>query len=135
MKFGKNYIQETKEELIKYSEQKSNYADLTIEIQGGFSDPPVLATCRILDNDDYDLNAEITRHMILEKKITVFLDEKEIGSFCMNNLNDKWEVFPVLIDYPMALHTLIEVAMAHITKKLLPPLKNIQPSTAEAKTP
>jgi hypothetical protein len=48
----------------------------------------------------------------------------------MNDLTTKWDVFKVFEVYPLALSMLIDICVAHISKKYMLPLKSTQTKEA-----
>ena len=125
-RYDSKYVTKLQEDLADYSENKQKYTEFIFDIPEGFANIPVIEICRLMDNlDDIYFRDKITKQALLNRKVIVRLDEKEIDNFQVNNITDRWDVFPVFEKYPLALKTLMEITVSYLTKKLLPPLKDI----------
>jgi hypothetical protein len=111
--------------------KKNKYKQISFEIDGGFASPPVLEICRCMDAQlPFEAQELLTRYCVMGKAVTVLLDDEPIETFIMNDLTTKWDVFSVFEKYPMALQILIEVCVAHVSKKYMLPSRDTQTKEA-----
>jgi len=137
-RYTPEYYKEVQKETSAFLANGENFKGYAIDVvtEGGFNQPPVLIICRAMTDgamsfEDQEL---LTRYCIKGKLISILYNDKEVGKFVMNNLNDSFDIFPVFTDHPMSLSTLIEVCVAFVTKKYLPPSQDI-PVPEEVKVP
>ena len=102
--------------------------DFTIDLPG-FGVPPVLETARVLTeighvgfmNVSHETKALVLRHAIKGRLVKVLFRGKELGAFQMNNLDDNLDNFPVLSGNPAVVVLMMNLAMAHLLEKSMPP--------------
>jgi hypothetical protein len=132
MKFTHEFSEEAAKQYTDYCINSKNYEGFEIEAPEGFASIPVMEQVKAYHNLlDQETGERITRLSIVGKPINILLDNKKVGSFILNSLDDKFDIFPVFTEHPFALLVLIDVCVGDMVKKSLPPLKST--SQAEAK--
>lgn len=115
--------------------------EYSIEVDGIFNEPPIMKTCQLLDmlgrkngTDEFMQYRDIiTRYCILGKLITLYLGDKKIGAFTLNNLDDPWELIPFMAEHPKGYTALCDIAMTFLLKKYILPVTPIA-NTQEGET-
>lgn len=100
--------------------------EFSVDIDGGFSEIPVLEKLRALDSsDDWDTQSKIAKYSLRGKKVVVLYDGKPVGGpFTVNSLVDAWDSFDVFKIMPLALKFVFGICMADMLKKSNPPRKS-----------
>lgn len=126
MKYTHDFLKEAIEISQKYlTEGKEGFKQFSIDIED-FAKVPPYEICKCMDSGlPFDAQERLTRFCILGKPVKIYLDDELIETIILNKLDDRWEIFRVFDDYPLALQTLIDICVAHITKKFVSPSKNI----------
>ena len=134
MKLTAEYLDAFREKSKKVP--KGYFKDYLIEVEGDFATLPILDVVRFLTElDDGDLSVDskdrILRASIMGKRVTVSYRGKVLETpFTMNKPIDPWESFPALAKNPTALIFMMELALAKMIEKSLPPLDESDPPGA-----
>lgn len=121
--YDEKYVNEANKEILEMASNYDNYSKFSFDIVGDFNKIPVRELCKNLSRDDFESREYLTRLCIIEKVVKISLDNKEVGSFKMNNLTDIWDAFEVFEKYPTSLNALMDVCISYLSKKSLLPLK------------
>ena len=91
--------------------------------------PPVLEILRAMDNDNpysLDSSERIAKYCLMGKITILKYDDKEIGRFVINDMDNSWDSFDVFRAYPLALQFILNTCAGIVIKKSIPPrIKNI----------
>jgi hypothetical protein len=124
-KYNSDYYTEAVKAFTDSVKQADKIARYSIGVENGLADPPVLHMLRFMgDTGDLNKQSEIAHYCILKRMITVYLDDKSVGSFQFNSIDDPWESSPVIVEHPLAFSEILNLATGHVIKKYLPHLKN-----------
>ena len=88
------------------------------------NNPPVLEIIKAMSFEtgaNLDQMDHLTRYCLLNRIVSVKYNDKEVGRFVMNDLEMPWETQQVFVDYPLALQFIINVCIAEVIKKSIPP--------------
>ena len=129
MLYDSSFVKDGMNELIKvYS---GELASVTVDIENGFGNPKIVDLAKYLDDSgDKDWTDVMIRQMCVGRTVTFKIDGEMLGQFKMNNVNDAWEVFPVIQDYPYTWKMLADIVAVHLKKKSTPPPKKQNQETA-----
>ena len=134
MKLTAEYLDTFREKMRKVP--KGYFKDYLVEIDGDFATLPLLEVVRYLTEvDEGDLSIEskdqVTRKSVINRKVTISYRGKVLEPpFVMNSLADPWDSFPSLQKNPTALIFLMELAVAKLVEKSLPPQDESDPPVA-----
>lgn len=100
-------------------------SSFSIDIEGGFNEPPILLQTRFIGApDDLDLQEKIAKYCIKGRIVKILLDGEIVGTpFQINSVDDSWDAIEVLKKNPLAFSLLLNNAASYILKKYLPPSK------------
>ena len=98
-------------------------SSFSIDIEGGFNEPPILLQTRFVGApDDLDMQEKIAKYCIKGKMVKILLDGELVGSpFQINGIDDSWDAIEVLKKNPLAFSLLLNNAASYVLKKYLPP--------------
>ena len=120
--------------LSKTMEEVANVGEYMMDVEGGFSIVPPIIIVRALEDNAISSMADndvLAKYCIKNKKVTMFYDGEQLGAFVMTSIDDDWATLaPFFNDHPMALRLLINICMAHIIKKSIPPRRKALPEAA-----
>ena len=115
----------------------TNAKTLTLVIDGGFSEVPVIEVVRAIRSGLYvsvELLDKLTKYSLMGKVCTIKADGEPLSEpFVVNSLDTPWDVYPVFKAYPAALEFLFNLCQSNIVKKSMLPLKSTPPVVAENK--
>jgi hypothetical protein len=126
MRYTQNFVDEVARLSTDFIKDTggNGFSQFSIDIEE-FAEPPVIEICRCMDSGlPFDAQERLTKYCILGKPVKIYLDDKLLETLIVNKLDDRWDVFKVFVEYPMALQRLIDICVSHITKKYMPPSKN-----------
>ena len=132
MHFTNEFSEEALDELMDFVTKPKDYQSYEIEAPEGFNEIPVLEIAKSYSHImEFETQERVTRLAITGKPIEIWMDGKKLDSFIMNNMNDKFDVYPPFKQHPRALIALFDICTGDMIKKSLPPRKNIDLAAAE----
>lgn len=131
--YDSTYVAESIDNYKKAISGDHEVVPLSIEVDGGFGEPPLLESFRFMsDTTNLDLQDRITRYCVLGKNVKFLREGKELFSFRINSLADAFEAFPGFAETPSAYSLMVNCAVAYVIKKHAPSLrKNPASETAQ----
>lgn len=102
----------------------------SIEILNGdgspseMASPPVLDIVRAMSEADtmsVSVTEKLAKYCLMLKVTVVKYDGKEVGRFVINDIDDSWDNFDVIRQYPLALLFIINACAGEVIKKSIPP--------------
>jgi hypothetical protein len=129
MKFNGDVLIEGLTNFLDFVSDPNKYQKFSFDFSEGFNSVPVLEQVRfhtdlLTNNDKVEIGEKLTRIMITGKPIEIFLENVSLGKIIVNG-NTAWDAFPIILKFPSALNSLIEVCLGDFLGKYIPPLKNI----------
>jgi len=139
-KYTRSFVDQVGVEAAEYAkpdQRETSTSAFEVDAPEGFADVPVLEVCRIINESDEDMpmrfedKERLMRFSILGKPIKMSYAGKALGTVLMNKLTDSLDAYTVFKDNPMALSFLMNVCVAYVLKRSLPPRKQVPPVAAE----
>lgn len=96
----------------------------------GIKTASTLEICRVIQSADMDAKIRLMRICIAGKNVEVTCPNGEIEKFCMKNIDDGLEGFPLFQKEPLALLAIADAIYGHILKKYVR-LSNAQEAAAQ----
>lgn len=132
MKYDNSYQAEILSKFTKQFSGDVEIDDYWIEVDGFLNEPPVAKVCRLMDmispakngtDEYYEYVDLMTHYAILGKSVKIYLGDKVVVSFVMNNLSDGWDLIPSFSEHPKALTALYDIVVSFLLKKYVLPVK------------
>jgi hypothetical protein len=125
-------------EAIESAEQIEKYS---FEVEDGFRMPPILDCVKLFSvftsNDESpdaeQLRDKVMHYCILNKNVTLYLDDNKIGTIHVSNLSDSWDSFNELTDHPLGFTLIRNAALWFVVGKFKPSLKKTTGQAAAVK--
>lgn len=134
MKYSGDYIKESVQAFGEQFEEGYERAQYSIDVDGGFREPPILKLCQFMqDTSNIEMQDLMVRHCILDRQVSVYLDDELVGSFHRNNLDDAWEAIPLIGEHPKAYEFLANIVTGFLAKKFILPRKKTSAKVAVVK--
>ena len=102
-----------------------------VKFPDGINTANALEICKVINAPNFDNKVHLLRICITGKNVEVKCPNGEIEKFCMNNVNDAFEAFPLFQKDPLALLAIADAIYGYILKKYV---RLSKPDGAAAKT-
>lgn len=97
---------------------KGTYLDqFSVTFPDGINTAATLEICRTIQAPTLEAKVNLMRICIRGKNVEVKCPNGEVEKFCMSNLDDNLEAFPLFTKEPMALLAIADCLYGHILKK------------------
>ena len=110
--------------------EKSYISMFKVTFPEGINTANTLEICRVIQSPSFDNKLRLMRICIVGKNVEVECPNGETASFCMNNLEDSLEGFPLFQKDPLALIAISDALYGYILKKYV---RLSKPEAAAAK--
>ncbi len=126
----KDYI-EALQQVNEASAQGAYLARFEISLPDGINTANTLEICRVIQDPTMDARIHLMRVCLRGRNVEVKCPNGEVEKFCMSNIDDNLEAFPLFVKEPLALLAISDAIYGHILKKSV---RLSKPRTAAAKT-
>ena len=96
---------------------KSYLAQFSVRFPDGINTANVLEICRVIQAPTLENKIRLMKICIEGKNVEVKCPNGDVEKFCMTNVGDNFEAFPLFQKDPLALLALADVLYGHILKK------------------
>jgi hypothetical protein len=125
-----DYI-EALQQVNEASAQGAYLARFEISLPDGINTANTLEICRVIQEPTMDARIHLMRVCLRGHNVEVKCPNGEVEKFCMSNIDDNLEAFPLFVKEPLALLAISDAIYGHILKKSV---RLSKPRTAAAKT-
>lgn len=108
---------------------KSYLAQFEVTFPDGINTASVMEICRTINAPTFENKVHLLRLCTKGKNVEVKCPNGSIEKFCMNNLDDNFEAFPLFAKDPLALMAISDAVYGYILKKYV---RLSKPATADA---
>lgn len=95
----------------------------SVKFPDGVNMASTLEICRIIQSATFENKVRLLRICIAGKNVEVTCPNGEIEKFCLSNMDDNFEAFPLFVKEPLALIALSDAVYGYVLKKSVRPLK------------
>lgn len=110
---------------------KSYLSMFTVKFPEGINTANTLEICRVIQAPTFENKIRLMRICIAGKRVEVKCPNGEEEKFCMSDVDDNFEGFPLFQKDPIALMAIADCLYGHILKKYV---RLSKPEAAAAKT-
>ena len=96
---------------------KGYLAQFTVTFPDGINTANTLELCRAIEAPTTDNKIRLMKICIEGKNVEVKCPNGDVEKFCMTNINDNFEGFPLFTKEPLALIAIADSLYGHILKK------------------
>ena len=125
-----DYI-EALQQVNEASAEGAYLARFEINLPDGINTANTLEICRVIQDPTMDAKIHLMRICLRGRNVEVKCPNGETEKFCMSNVDDNLEGFPLFVKEPLALLAISDAIYGHILKKSV---RLSKPRTAAAKT-
>lgn len=125
-----NYI-EALQQVNEASAEGAYLARFEINLPDGINTANTLEICRVIQDPTMEAKIHLMRICLRGRNVEVKCPNGETEKFCMSNVDDNLEGFPLFVKEPLALLAISDAIYGHILKKSV---RLSKPRTAAAKT-
>lgn len=125
-----DYI-EALQQVNEASAEGAYLARFEINLPDGINTANTLEICRVIQDPTMDAKIHLMRICLRGRNVEVKCPNGETEKFCMSNVDDNLEAFPLFVKEPLALLAISDAIYGHILKKSV---RLSKPRTAAAKT-
>ena len=97
----------------------------------GINTANALEICKVINAPTFDNKVHLLRVCVTGKNVEVKCPNGDVEKFCMNNVEDNFEAFPLFVKDPLALMAISDAVYGYILKKSV---RLSKPDGAAAKT-
>ena len=97
----------------------------------GINTANALEICKVINAPTFDNKEHLLRVCVTGKNVEVKCPNGDVEKFCMNNVEDNFEAFPLFVKDPLALMAISDAVYGYILKKSV---RLSKPDGAAAKT-
>ena len=109
---GLNHIAEA-----QLGNEESYLDSFKINFPDGVNTAATLEICRAIQDSSFESKVRLTRICIAGKVVEIVCPNGEKESFCLSNVNDNFEAFPIFVKEPLALIALSDAVYGFVLKK------------------
>lgn len=96
---------------------KSYLSQFTVTFPEGLNTANTLEICRVIQSPTFENEIRLMKICIEGKNVEVKCPNGDVEKFCMSNVNDNFEGFPLFQKEPLALMALADNIYGYILKK------------------
>jgi len=120
MTLTRNDYKEGIERIEEVVLDNTSYLDkFKFDFPQGLNTANALEICRAIESSDLESKVRIMRLCILKKNVEVTCPNGEVEKFCMSELSDSFDAFPLFQKEPLALTGLADCIYGYLLKKYL----------------
>lgn len=113
----KDYI-EGKTHILNAGTETMSYLDqFVVEFPEGINTASTMEICRIMELATMETKEHLMRICIAKKNVKVTCPNGEVERFCMSNVDDNLEAFPLFQKEPLAMVAIADSIYGYILKK------------------
>lgn len=118
LKLTRKDYNEGLDHVAKAGTNEGSYLDrFVIEFPDGINTAGTLEICRIMQTPTLDAKIHLMKVCLQKKNVTVICPNGETERFCMSNMDDNLEGFPLFKKEPLALLAIADNLYGYILKK------------------
>ena len=103
----------------------------SVTFPDGINTANALEICKVINAPSFENKVHLLRICIVGKNVEVKCPNGEIDKFCMNNVEDAFEAFPLFQKDPLALMAIADAIYGYILKKYVRLSKPVEAAKAE----
>lgn len=103
---------------------ETSYLDqFEITFPDGLNTANTMEVCRAMQGADFESKVRLMRICIRGRNVSVKCPNGDTERFCMNDVSDDLEAFPLFVKEPMALMAIADCVYGYLIKKYIRPSK------------
>lgn len=96
----------------------SSYLDrFVVEFPDGINTASTMEICRVIQNTDFESKVRLMKLCVAKKNVTVTCPNGDVEKFCLSEITDNLEGFPLFKREPLALIAISDAIYGYILKK------------------
>ena len=103
----------------------------SVTFPDGINTANALEICKVINAPTFENKVHLLRVCVIEKNVEVKCPNGEKEKFCMNNVEDAFEAFPLFQKDPLALMAISDAVYGYILKKYVRLSKPVEAAKAE----